>query len=381
MRKAKEASVLYIVVPICFTIICLSVWYGYPFNKITDQDLKVYQLALTAFAATVGIGTVVNSSRSTDTALKSMKLSEKKEVREQSAHLIISSSLTEFGMSPPMYENEFEYSPSGTYSRYFKEIGENYEVDEREYVVVEESAKKTAHTLRSKRLKKDNTINKIMIFNIGKGAGVSLEVSFDFLNKESFSDYEVSLSKDISIPSGTTFFPSYDMKIEKNDKIFLVTIVDNAIKHYMKLFQTGDYSAKYFEEATFVFENNKKTKYIDFINSHDKTDFALPNDFMILCKHYTLVYYYKKLEETNKLSSFVKPNIQHLVSSTLIKPIGRLTVKYFDEEAVRTNHYGDFHKKETTFDLVIKDESISVEDGKLNFYLEIVPSLPLKSKS
>ncbi|RJO94960.1 hypothetical protein D3D03_16010 [Exiguobacterium sp. RIT452] len=380
MNKIRKASVLYFVIPICLAIVIFILWYGYPFKKFTNQNLKVYQLALTAFAATVGIGTVVNSSRSADTALKSIELATKKESREQSSHLIISSTLTKFGVSPPMYENEFEYSPSGLFSAFYKSIKDKYEEEDKEteYIVIEESAEKTVRTLRSKKLIQDNPFNHMGILNIGKGSCINLEISFEFMNKEDFKDYSVSLKRDTSTPQGTSFYPSYDLNVLKNEKIFSIEIIDNAVKHYLKLFNNENLQTGAFTKANFTFENSKQIRYVNFINSTDEIVYKIPNDYMILCKHYAILHYYKKLNKVGKIPSFVYPNIEHLILSDVIKPLGRLTIKYYDEEVVKENYYHDLKKKEINFDIVIKDESISLEDRNLNFYLEIIP-VPVKA--
>lgn len=380
LKKIRKSSVLYFVIPICLVIISFILWYGYPFNKFTDQNLKVYQLALTAFAATVGIGTVVNSSRSAETALKSMELATKKELREQSCHLIISSSLTKFSMSPPMYENDFDYSPLKIFSESFKSLEQTYDEDKRKYVVDEEIAKKAVNILKSQKIKKNNSFNQMRILNIGKGAGVNLEISFEFLNIEYFSDYKATSDEDNSTSFRIDSFPSYDLSILRSGRIYFVNIIDNFVKNYQQLFYSETHEKILFHEFDLEFKDGKKTKYIDFINPHNEIEFAIPNEYMILCKHYALVYHYKKLHEDKKIPYLVFPNIQHLISSNIIKPLGRLSIKYYDEEMVREKYYENLQKREVKFDLSIKNESIILEDQKINFHLEIIP-VPLVETS
>lgn len=377
MNKIRKASVLHFVIPICLAIVIFILWYGYPFNKFTDQNLKVYQLALTAFAATVGIGTVVNSSRSAETAVKSMELATKKESREQSSHLVVSSTLTKFGVSPPMYENEFEYSPDKMFSSFFASIENEYDAEEEEDVI-EESAKGTVYALKTKRLILDNPFNELRILNIGKGSCVNLEISFEFINKEDFKDYNVSSETDKFFPQSTSLYPSYDLRVLKNKKIFHIEIIDNAVSHYLKLIKGENLQTSALEMAIFTFKNSRQISYVDFINSQDEIAYKIPNDFMILCKHYAILHYYKQLDDLRKLSSSIFHNIKHLILSPGIKPLGRLRIKYYDEEMVKENYYYDLKKKEINFDIVIKDESISLENRNLNFYLEIIP-VPVKA--
>lgn len=371
-------NVLLFIFVICVAFISIRYAQKYTASAKTTNDIRsIWQLAITAIAASVGIGTIINSTRSASIAAESMRVTKEKESREQSSHLIVSSALTKFGVSPPMYENEFEYSPPGIFSAFFESIRNKYDEEETEYIVIEESAERTIRALRSKRLIKDNPFNHMRILNIGKGSCINLEISFEFMNKKDFKDYNVSLESDISTPQGTSFYPSYDLSVLKNEKIFSIEIIDNAVNHYLKLFNNENLQSNLFKMANFTFENSNQIRYVNFINSKDEIIYKIPNDYMILCKHYAILHYYKKLNEIGKISSFVYPNIEHLILSDNIKPLGRLTIKYYDEEMVKENYYQDLKKKEIKFDLVIKDESISLEDSNLNFYLEIIP-VPVK---
>ncbi|WP_215085570.1 hypothetical protein [Exiguobacterium sp. s78] len=373
MNKTRKASVLYIVIPICLAIVIFIIWYGYPFKKFTDQNLKVYQLALTAFAATVGIGTVVNSSRSADIAVKSMELATKKESREQSCHLILSSSLTQFDLSPPMYENDFSYSPLKIIHETFKKVESAYDEETTKYKINEESAKKTVKSLSSKKIKRKISSNHMRILNIGKGAGVNLEISFEFLNLKDFANYQATSDEVNSTYFGEGSYPYYDLSIINSGSIYVINVADNFVRNYQQLFNSENHEKILFPEIDLEFKDERKTKYIDFVNPHNEIEFAIPNEYMILCKHYALVYRYKKLYEENKIPFTVLPNVQHLISSNIIKPLGRLSIKYYDEEMVREKYYKNLHKKEVQFDLSIKNESIISEDQKINFYIEIIP--------
>lgn len=100
---------------------------------------------------------------------------------------------------------------------------------------------------------------------------------------------------------------------------------------------------------------------------------------MILCKHYTIVHYLKKLDERKEIYIMLKPNIKHLIETKCIKPLGHLSVKYYEEEIVREYSYENLKKKEFKFDLKLNDESIVKQGSKLNFYLEITP-IPIEDE-
>lgn len=373
MKSIRKTSVLYFVIPICLVIIAFILWYGYPFKKFTNQNLKVYQLALTAFAATVGIGTVVNSTRSASSAAESVRVTKEKERREQSSHLVVSSTLTKFSISPPMYNNEYKYSPPSLNSDIVLSLGEQYKKEEQNYSLTEDNIKRIIMSLRNERLSKDKPVNQIKILNIGKGSSINLEVSFEFINKEEFDEYEVSIENDVLNPISATFKPSYNLTVFKNKQTFSINIVDNIVSHYLNFINDKNYHSGYYHEVNFVFENTQSIKYIDFAKSQDEISLPIPNEFMILCKHYAIMYHYKKLYEIGKISTLVLPNVKHLISTRSIKPLGRLTIKYYDEEMVKENYYKDLKKKEIRFDIELKEDSILVENTDLNFYLQVTP--------
>ena len=371
------------VILVSVTLSCLSAYYAWNFSKSTkdvEEKRAIFQLAITAIAASVGIGTIVNSARSASISAESMKLTKEKDIREQSSHLVVSSTLTKFGVSPPMYNNEYVYSPSGIHSKFSNELKEELSEGEQEYVVVEESAMRTVDALILERLFKDKPLNQMNIINIGKGASINLEISFEFLNKKDFHEYSAITENKAAQPVGVAFYPSYDLSVSQNEKNYSIEIVDNTVLYYLKYINSYHYQTGFYHEVNLFFENSKAIKYTDFLKPQDSISFPIPNEFTILCKHYAIVHYYKKLNKSKRINSFVLPNIQHLISSETIKPLGRLIIKYYEEKMVKENYYEDLKKKEIRFDIKLKDDSISVEDTDLNFYLEVTP-VPVKEMS
>lgn len=375
MRKAKEASVLYIVVPICFTIVCLSIWYGYPFNKITDQDLKIYQLALTAFAATVGIGTVVNSSRSTDTALKSMKLSEKKEVREQSSHLVTSSKVNSFKISPPMYKDEHIYSPTMQMGKPLHDLIYEHHDSHEAYKEAEKNFKRSLMSIQDERVDHENKLNMIHLLNIGKGVCLNIEYEFEFKNMTEFIGHSVAYNEekmgeyDVVSPA---VYPSYDIVVDEYKNHLKIITKDHALSYLTKQVHMTESEQYFYSVSEIIFWNNKQKTYIPFLQPGEDIFLPLPNEFMILCKHYLIMSIYKKYDNESLISKYIKPGINHLIDSESISPIGCIKMSYMDEEDVRMNNNTN-ERKELIFDVRIKDESIYKHDEDIYFYLEFTP--------
>ena len=366
------------------TITWFSIQYAKQYSasaKTTNDIRAIWQLAITAIAGSVGIGTIINSARSASTAAESMRVTKEKEKREQSSHLIASSSLNHFSISPPMYKNETDYKPTAKIAKYLEKIVEKDEPnDHEEYnIAARESFQLTSTDMREDRILTTDIINNLKIINIGKGVAINLEYSFDFINIDEFKDYKaISKNEEFNVV-GASQYPSYNISVSKGDSLFVIEITDKILLYYAEELEMENHTIDYHSRANLVFEGYQNKSYLDYLKSGSEELLPIPNEFMILCKHYAMTIYYQKLNYNKKLSEFFKPNLKHIFTKKVIKPIGKAKIHYYNEEEIRDKSIGERKKEELIFDLHVKEESIFKQNDKLHFYLEVIPSkIPYK---
>lgn len=377
MKKIWNKSVLYFVIPICVGIITFIVYYGYPFKNVSSQDLRVYQLFLTALAATVGIGTVINSSRSAELSRKSIEITQSKESREQSSHLVTSSKLDSFKISPPMYKADHIYSPTMHVGKTLYDVLYERHDSLESFEKAKIDFKKSLINIQDERLDGDSKLNMIHLLNIGKGVCLNIEYEFKFENKEDFIDYSVVYDTDkqgkydVVAPA---FYPSYNLMVDNYKSHLKIITKDLTISYLTKQASMDDDEQYYYSVSEIIFRESQQKTYIPFLQPGKDIFLPVPNEFMILCNHYLIMSLYKKYEEESSLSKFIKPGIKHLIDGVAISPVGRVLISYMDEEDVRAINK-EARRKELLFDVRIKDESIYKHDEDIYFYLEFTPTI------
>jgi len=371
----NNVSVLYFVIPLCLVIVFFTLWYGYPFEKFTDQNLKVYQLALTSFAATVGIGTVVNSTISAHMSRQSIEIIQHKESREQSSHLITSSIINKFSISPPMYKSEYIYRPAMSTAEKLDELNFTKHDSFESYNQAKNNFEESLRGIMRERLENSEKINMLRVLNIGKASGLNIEYSFQFENINDFCEYSIRYNEnkhgkyEYVAPS---LYPSYDIMTKKYKNYFKIVVLDHTILKYAEDAQLDDGIKYYYSESDINFIDTNQKTYVDFIKPGEEIELPIPNEFMILCKHYLIMTLYKKIEKQKGISKYIKPGIHHLIEGKSIAPIGRITISYLDEEDVRKKEK-NLVCKQITLSVKIKEESIYLHDDNINFYLEFSP--------
>lgn len=372
-------NVLLFIFVICVAFISIRYAQRYTASAKTTNDIRsIWQLAITAIAASVGIGTIINSTRSASIAAESMRVTKGKESREQSAHFLISSEMNYFSISPPMYKNDTEYSMIKKMAKYLE-----INVPKGEFIFINEvesenysrkSFLNASSDIRDNRIKTTDTINTLKILNIGKGVGVNIEYSFNFLNMNDFKDYS-TLNKHREFSASSAMeYPPYDINVQNNDNLFLIEMVDSTILAYADKIGIGNVLKNHHSKITLVYEKHPNKNYIDYLKSSDETCIPIPNEFMVLSKHYAIIYFYKKLLNSKKLSKGEMLNLNHLLEVDAIKPVGRFEIQYYNEEEIRAKFEGDRKKEQLFFEIYLKDDSIYKQDDKLHFNLEVIPS-------
>jgi len=351
------------------------VWYGYPFDEFSDQDLKVYQLGLTAFAATVGIGTVINSSRATEFSRKSIDMTQSKESREQSSHLVTSSQVNTFRMSPPMYKDSHVYSPTKYVAKSLYNIIYVRHDSPESYSEAKKEFKKALKSIQEERIDEEDKLNTLHLLNIGKGVCLNAEYNFKFINIDDFNDYSALYDIDKQgvydvVAPGT--YPSYDLITEQRKGSLRIIIVDHSIYHLAEQVSIDENEKDHYSVSDSIFVSSEQTTYIPFLEPGEDIYLPIPNEFMILCKHYLIMQLYKKQDNKSPISQFVRPGIQHLIEGKAVSPVGQVTMSYMDEEDVKAKNNIPV-RKELIFNVSIKDDSIYKHGDDIRFYLEFTP--------
>jgi len=351
------------------------IWYGYTFDTFSDQSLKVYQLGLTAFAATVGIGTVINSSKSTEFSRRSIEMTQSKESREQSSHLVTSSQVNTIKMSPPIYKFSHVYSPTKYVSKSLNNLIYARHHSPVSYSEAKKEFKKALTSIKEERIDGEDKLNMLHLLNIGKGVCLNAEYNFKFINIDDFNDYSVLYDIDKQgaydlVAPGT--YPSYDLVTEHRNGNLRIIIVDHFIYHLAEQVSMDDHEKDHYSVWDSNFFSSEQTTYIPFLEPGEDIYLPIPNEFMILCKHYLIMQLYKKQDNKSPISKFVRPGIQHLIERKAVSPVGQVTMSYMDEEDVKAKNNIPV-RKELIFNVSIKDDSIYKHGDDIRFYLEFTP--------
>lgn len=102
--KAHWFSVITILIVLILSL--LAIYYAIEYSgkaKDASEKRSIFQLAITAIAASVGIGTIINSTRSASISAESIRVTKEKEQREQSPHILALSVSLKIPLSAPMY--------------------------------------------------------------------------------------------------------------------------------------------------------------------------------------------------------------------------------------------------------------------------------------
>lgn len=359
-----SASVLWFVIPVFILVITPTLWYTKPLFDLNTHDITIYKFAITVLGVTVGVGTVINSTRSASIASESIKITKEKELREQSSHPIILSFIKSFPYKAPIYKNR---ESNNSYSN----ISSNPESKEK-HVSKLESIKTTGEDEEtSKKLSVSNnrsiqyidpSVNEehLEIINIGKGSCINLEYEFNFINKEEFVGYSVVYPE--KTIEGDVNLPSYEILVKQNEKDYELTVVDNNISNQPYNYRKTD--------IKFEFPKKNMFKNYRYLGSGEKISIPLPNYFLILSKHYAIVDILKRKVENNEIASSFLPSIEPLLNSKLIKPIGVINLSFYDESLIRTGEYSPNEKTKITYNIIINENTTIFKGDRFGIHLE-----------
>ncbi|WP_215085566.1 hypothetical protein [Exiguobacterium sp. s78] len=367
-----------LVISISAILVILSAYYALDFAKdakeISDKR-AIYQLGVTAIAASVGIGTILNSTRSASIAAESMKLTKDKELREQSSHLVASSQLSSSKMSPPMYKDTHIYSPAKYLAQPLTDVIYPPQQTLESYNESVVNFKKSLMSIQAEQINEESKLNTLHLLNIGKGVCLNLEYNFKFMNKDEFDNYSVQYDTDkqgeYDVVAPATY-PSYDLFVEQNKEYLRVIIVDHTISYLADQVLLESNEIEHYSTLHVSFVYLDQTTHIPFLEPGKDVHLPIPNEFMVLCKHYLIMSSYKKQESKLPISKYVKASIQHLIEGKAISPLGEIRISYMDEEDVRARNK-DPIRKELVFRVNIKDASIYRNGDDIHFYLEFTP--------
>lgn len=357
------------------TLSILSAYYAWDLAKDTkDIDVKrsIYQLGVTAIAASVGIGTIINSTRSASVAAESMKVTKDKEVREQSSHIIPLSSIGYFPLIAPFYKENFNYmldrfNASVEQNLINKSYKEGHEILEE----FENERKEYLDSFQSNRfdLLDDNFVVKLV--NIGKGSCVNLEYTFEFTNIQEFIGYKIDPNYDLISKSvyGNAKPISYSIEITSELELkfkdqYLEKFIDKEYKEWRSLGNGTEYNYK--------IQKNHVTEYTNIVKPSEEIDIYLPDEFLMLCRHYMNIKYLNH-EQNNGRFEFEKNKgyLKDWLVSKTIKPIGELKISFFEESLIRAGEIDSNKRTELTYRVSLKDIEVKFKNDEVRYYLEI----------
>lgn len=364
LLEVTSVSVLWFVIPVFILVITPTLWYTKPLLDLNTHDITIYKFAITVLGVTVGIGTVINSTRSASIASESIKITKEKELREQSSHPIILSFIKSFPYKAPIYKSsETNNIYSGEinkpeskeehFSKFesFKMIGEDKGTD---------GNLSGSNSWNTQYI--DPYINEehLEIINTGKGSCVNLEYEFNFINKDEFAGYSVVYP--VKPKGGEIDLPSYEIAVKQSEKDYELTVVDNNIGKLSHNYKMTDIKFKFPKEN--LFKNYR------YLGSGEKINIPLPNYFLILSKHYAIVDILKRKVADNEITSSSLSLIEPLVSSKLIKPIGVINLSFYDESLIRTGEYSPNEKTKITYNIIVNENTTIFKGDRFGIHLE-----------
>ncbi|WP_026831515.1 hypothetical protein [Exiguobacterium undae] len=362
--KITSASVLWIVIPVSLAIIITTLYFIWPINFKDELSVKIIQVSITALAATVGIGTVINSS-------KSMELTKKKDQREQSAHIMLLSYTGQVGLSAPMYDDHIKYRLP---KMKINPINRTH-ADKNLFLVNEEATElknretllEYAYSLSSKRVNFDKESEKTLkLMNTGKGASVNVEIIFSISNIDELNNYSMKFPSQ-HIESDTDHV-AYSINIEKSGERYEISYQDARLSNLFEQNLLTNEEVDSEKAFNYLVDKEYGTLFKEVIMPGENSEILIPHPFYMLCKHYIVVQAIKNKYGNNPL---YRNEYDNILNTHFIKPIGEIKISFMDENLIRTGSYDPDSRQELIYSLELKDTRFEIQkNGYIGFYLE-----------
>lgn len=373
-EKISAISILWVVIPVSLLVISATLYFTWPIDFKDDTSVKIIQVGITALAATVGIGTVINSSRS-------MELTRKKDQREQSAHLMLLSYSGDMPMSAPMYDEYVYYkipgtkinpiSPNHSDKNLYIQSGKTTESQNRDKLL------EYGYSLSDKRINFNKDKEKILkLMNTGKGASINVEVVFLISNIDKLNNYSMGFPSE-HVETDTNRV-AYSMNIESAGERYVVSYQDLRLSNLFDYNLLSEDEINLEKNFNYLFDKENGTLYKDVIMPGNSMDILIPHAFYMLCKHYIIIQSTKRRDGGNPLYSKEYDNI---LETEFIKPEGEIRISFMDENLIRTGSYDPDSRQELVYSLELKDTKFEiVNNGYVGFYLEANLKEPQKTQ-
>ncbi|WP_373954472.1 hypothetical protein QNN95_07370 [Exiguobacterium acetylicum] len=334
----------------------LSVYYAWDLSKRTKdigEKRAIYQLAITAIAASVGIGTIINSTRSASIAAESVRLTREKDLREQSSHLIVVSPIGGFPIDLPHYTSRL-----------------SHELDVKRNDIPNGLLYRKMDAVQKVRLHPYMSNVDFTLVNSGKGACLNLEYEFRITNVEKFYNYVFKFDDEDVLKD----FVSYAFEIKEfNNSFFKVDIINGwmrkAIINLVENIEVAHEESK----DSYNIKRSSINRYHEIVVSEEHLKLNIPTSFIILCRQYLLVNYLKSLIKEIYKNKNIPEDLKSVLNHEAIKPEAEIRLAYHDESDIRNGNY-DFSKK--TVELhslrLVELNDYDVEN-EISYFLEISP--------
>lgn len=379
MRKAKElwikvisASVLWFVIPTFIIVLAPTLWYTRPLLNLNSDDITIYKFAITILGVTVGVGTVINSTRSAKTAAESMEITKRKDIREQSSHPIVLSLIENFPYSAPLYKQKiiYNFGDETTPSVEAGSLARNKDdLNEATRKIVRNVRLKYVDQLNQSLYDQNNIENSLKIKNVGKGSCTNISYKFDFMNMNQYDNYKVSAPVDTD-----GFFvalPSYQMEVKKIYDEYEIAVIDNHIKNYLDFVELEEPYKSSKVRKIIRFKDQDLVRNYSFLEADGQLDIPIPNEFVIMCKHYVIVNIIKNRVKNGEIFSSLLPSIKPLLEVENIKPTGLITLSYYDESLIRSTEYYLEDKTHLVYSISVNDDATTYDLDSFDMYLEV----------
>lgn len=390
MDNSKRFILKHWINALLFLFVGIVAWFSiryakeYSTSAKTTNDIRaIWQLAITAIAGSVGIGTIINSARSASTAAESMRVTKDKEKREQSSHLIPLSNIEFFSLNAPFYIKQFNYmlnnfkkSVRDAVNSSVTESGSNgiaeFDIERDEYL----------KTIRENACSSLNDNLVINLINVGKGSCVNLEYSFEFLNLDKFKNYSFQPDLRLLPADIHNIYKPIVYSIEINDDfelmfkdLYLERFVYEEYPEWVEIGGT---------EFNYEMKEQHGVEYINILKPSEEVQIIIPNEFLMLCKHYmNMSYIYSEVDKNGYLREVDNGYLDPWEEKNHIKPIGLLNISFFEESLIRIGEIDPDMRTELIYEVSLKDIEVKTQHESIRYYLEVNLNKPetLKKRS
>lgn len=351
-KNSFSIGLVFTITVISIAIICYAS-YQASGESVTSEKRATFQLAATCIAIAIGIGTILNTSRSAGIAAESVRLTREKDIREQSSHLIIVSPVGGFPIELPQYLSKI-----------------STDLDTKRYGISNGNLFKSINDAQNSKLQSSMSNVEFTLANSGKGACLNLEYEFTITNVQEFQGYSFKFDDQDVLKE----FTSYAFEINKSNSSSLELEILNGWMRKGLIHLGQDIKSAYDGSTdSYVIKRGGIKRYHEIITSGSDIKLNIPTSYIILCRQYLLVNHLKLLVKKVYKDKDIPDELKFVLDHEAIMPKANIRLMYHNENDLRNGNY-DFDKKTVELHSVklVQLEDYDVKD-EIPYFLEISP--------